>query len=335
MPGRPKSPTVRRQSARVVTVADATITDRQSNAEDLRSRHEVMGASPPDEVTPGSAAVPAGRGDPGKRRPCSATQPCAARVASRPSTRGERHADQSRRRQRPAAAQGDRHRRDPQRLDDVRRRGAHRVPRADRHRDREPARRAAAGGDRLQDLQEHARPPGRERRRASPSSSSSSRARSRSRSCARTAATRSPRRRRCATSPRRNPNLIVKGGILGTRLLTTKDVEALADVPPRDELLARLAGGFQAPAHQGRRPVPGLHPELRLRPQGLRRPARRRRRSARPRKQPAAPSRRRRPAEADRATPSAEAPEPSTSKPAAPSQPSPTSRRAEASSETE
>src|SRR5262249_37680718 len=31
------------------------------------------------------------------------------------------------------------------------------------------------------------------------------------------------------------------------RLLTTADVESLADVPPRDQLLARLAGGFQAP----------------------------------------------------------------------------------------
>jgi large subunit ribosomal protein L10 len=46
---------------------------------------------------------------------------------------------------------------------------------------------------------------------------------------------------------RTNPNLIVKGGILGTRLLSTQEVEALADVPPRDELLARLAGGFQGP----------------------------------------------------------------------------------------
>jgi large subunit ribosomal protein L10 len=46
---------------------------------------------------------------------------------------------------------------------------------------------------------------------------------------------------------RTNPNLVVKGGVLGPRLLTTKDVEALAEVPPRDELLARLAGGFQAP----------------------------------------------------------------------------------------
>jgi large subunit ribosomal protein L10 len=46
---------------------------------------------------------------------------------------------------------------------------------------------------------------------------------------------------------RTNPNLVVKGGILGPRVLTTKDVEALADVPPREQLLARLAGGFQAP----------------------------------------------------------------------------------------
>src|SRR5215831_17940468 len=46
---------------------------------------------------------------------------------------------------------------------------------------------------------------------------------------------------------RGNPNLVVKGGVLGPRLLTTADVESLADVPPRDQLLARLAGGFQAP----------------------------------------------------------------------------------------
>jgi large subunit ribosomal protein L10 len=46
---------------------------------------------------------------------------------------------------------------------------------------------------------------------------------------------------------RTNPNLVVKGGMLGPRVLSTADVEALADVPPREELLARLAGGFQAP----------------------------------------------------------------------------------------
>jgi len=44
-----------------------------------------------------------------------------------------------------------------------------------------------------------------------------------------------------------NPNLVVKGGMLGPRVLTVADVEALDDVPPRDVLLARLAGGFQAP----------------------------------------------------------------------------------------
>jgi large subunit ribosomal protein L10 len=46
---------------------------------------------------------------------------------------------------------------------------------------------------------------------------------------------------------RTNPNLVLKGGMLGPRLLSRADVEALADVPPRPELLARLAGGFQAP----------------------------------------------------------------------------------------
>jgi large subunit ribosomal protein L10 len=46
---------------------------------------------------------------------------------------------------------------------------------------------------------------------------------------------------------RTNPNLVVKGGLLGPRVLTGRDVEALADVPPREQLLARLAGGFQSP----------------------------------------------------------------------------------------
>ena len=39
----------------------------------------------------------------------------------------------------------------------------------------------------------------------------------------------------------------MKGGLLGARVLTVRDVKDLADVPPRDVLLARLAGGFQAP----------------------------------------------------------------------------------------
>lgn len=44
-----------------------------------------------------------------------------------------------------------------------------------------------------------------------------------------------------------NQALVVKGGLLGTKLLSTGEVTALADVAPREELLARLAGGFQAP----------------------------------------------------------------------------------------
>ena len=43
------------------------------------------------------------------------------------------------------------------------------------------------------------------------------------------------------------PALVVKGGLLGSRVLTPGDIEALADIEPREVLLARLAGGFQAP----------------------------------------------------------------------------------------
>jgi large subunit ribosomal protein L10 len=49
---------------------------------------------------------------------------------------------------------------------------------------------------------------------------------------------------------RGNPNLVLKGGMLGPRMLTQRDVEALAEVPPRAELLGRLANGFQAPLVQ-------------------------------------------------------------------------------------
>ncbi len=44
-----------------------------------------------------------------------------------------------------------------------------------------------------------------------------------------------------------NPDLVVKGGLLGDRLLTEADTKALAEVAPREELLARLAGGLAAP----------------------------------------------------------------------------------------
>jgi large subunit ribosomal protein L10 len=44
-----------------------------------------------------------------------------------------------------------------------------------------------------------------------------------------------------------NGALVVKGGLLGMKILASAEVTALADVPPREELLTRLAGGFQAP----------------------------------------------------------------------------------------
>ncbi len=43
------------------------------------------------------------------------------------------------------------------------------------------------------------------------------------------------------------PLLVIKGGVLGTAALSADDVRALADLPSRDELLARFAGALQAP----------------------------------------------------------------------------------------
>jgi large subunit ribosomal protein L10 len=43
---------------------------------------------------------------------------------------------------------------------------------------------------------------------------------------------------------------VVKGGILGTKVLTAADAAALAEVPPREVLLARIAGGLAAPMVQ-------------------------------------------------------------------------------------
>lgn len=46
---------------------------------------------------------------------------------------------------------------------------------------------------------------------------------------------------------RTNPLLKLKGGAMGANTLSAADVTALADLPSREELLARLAGAFQAP----------------------------------------------------------------------------------------
>jgi large subunit ribosomal protein L10 len=49
---------------------------------------------------------------------------------------------------------------------------------------------------------------------------------------------------------RTHENLVVKGGVLGDKLLSADDAKALADVAPREELLARLAGAMAAPMQQ-------------------------------------------------------------------------------------
>lgn len=41
--------------------------------------------------------------------------------------------------------------------------------------------------------------------------------------------------------------LVLKGGVLGGKILSADDTAALADLPPREVLLAQLAGAFQAP----------------------------------------------------------------------------------------
>lgn len=47
-----------------------------------------------------------------------------------------------------------------------------------------------------------------------------------------------------------NPNLVVKGGVLGDSILSEADAKALADIAPREELLAKLAGLMAAPMQQ-------------------------------------------------------------------------------------
>ena len=49
---------------------------------------------------------------------------------------------------------------------------------------------------------------------------------------------------------RANPSLVIKGGLADGSLLSPTDLAALADLPPRDVLLARLAGALAAPMQQ-------------------------------------------------------------------------------------
>ncbi|MFN3258870.1 MAG: 50S ribosomal protein L10 [Ilumatobacter sp.] len=43
------------------------------------------------------------------------------------------------------------------------------------------------------------------------------------------------------------PALVVKGGMMGTTVMSADDLKVLADLPPREVLLAKFAGALQAP----------------------------------------------------------------------------------------
>jgi large subunit ribosomal protein L10 len=49
---------------------------------------------------------------------------------------------------------------------------------------------------------------------------------------------------------RANPHLVIKGGLADGSLLSAADLAVLADLPPREVLLARLAGAIAAPLQQ-------------------------------------------------------------------------------------
>ena len=49
---------------------------------------------------------------------------------------------------------------------------------------------------------------------------------------------------------RANPNLIVKGGVVGGTVMSAADVDVLAELPSRETLLAQFAGALSAPLQQ-------------------------------------------------------------------------------------
>ena len=102
-----------------------------------------------------------------------------------------------------------------------------------------------ASGRRVQDLQEHPgalrRPGSRPRHRGAAHRPDRHRLRRRRR-----------RRRRQGPAGLRpdQPALVVKGGVLGDKLLSADEAKALADLAPREVLLARFAGALAAPMQQ-------------------------------------------------------------------------------------
>jgi large subunit ribosomal protein L10 len=49
---------------------------------------------------------------------------------------------------------------------------------------------------------------------------------------------------------RANPNLVVKGGLVGTVIMSAGDIDVLAGLPSRETLLAQFAGALSAPLQQ-------------------------------------------------------------------------------------
>ncbi len=49
---------------------------------------------------------------------------------------------------------------------------------------------------------------------------------------------------------RANPNLVIKGGLVGTAIMSAADIGVLAELPSRETLLAQFAGALSAPLQQ-------------------------------------------------------------------------------------
>ena len=49
---------------------------------------------------------------------------------------------------------------------------------------------------------------------------------------------------------RANPNLVIKGGLVGTSIMSAADIGVLAELPSRETLLAQFAGALSAPLQQ-------------------------------------------------------------------------------------
>ena len=119
-------------------------------------------------------------------------------------------------------------------------------------------------------------PPGRSRAAVSTRSPTSSRARWRSRSCSGDAAAAAKALREFGKS---HDALVLKGGLLGERVITPNEIEALADLPSREVLLTQIAGVFQAPLTRAAGLFQAFTRNFAYGVQGADRPACRRRRS--------------------------------------------------------